>query len=84
MRVEAFGIEEARIVAGDHRDAAARRDIQRERVEGVLAAAAGAQQFQVQALAEAGLQVGQCLFGQVEAAGCEQLPGLRLRPGDGK
>jgi hypothetical protein len=82
VRVETVGIEESHVVAGQQRDASARRYIQRERVEGVLAGATGAQQFQVQAFAELRLQVGQCLFGQVVATGCEQLAGLRLRPGD--
>ena len=82
MRVEAGRIEEAHVIAGDHRDPAARRHVQCERVEGLLAGAAGAQQFQVQAFAEAGLQPGQRLFGEVVAARGEKLPGLGLRPGD--
>ena len=79
--VEALGIEEAHVVAGDHRDPAARGDVQREGVEGVLALPSGAHQLQVQALAEAALEVGYGRFREVVAAPGEQLPGVRLRPG---
>jgi len=57
MRVEAVALEEARVVARDHGNAAQRGGVQRERIERIFAIAPGAGEFEVQAFAGVALPV---------------------------
>ena len=84
VRIEAVAAQEAHIVAGDDRQSARRRGVQREGVERVLAVALGAGQFKVQVVAEAALQVGQVLFGVFVATARGQAPGVAVAAGDGE
>ncbi len=84
VRVVAFSIEEAYVVAGDHRYAACRGRVQCEGVERILAFALRSRQFQVQVLTEAALQVGQVLLGQFVAPAGGQSRGMALAPDDGE
>jgi hypothetical protein len=73
VRLEALGVEEAHVVACDQRDAAARRGMQGEGVERVLAFAAATGQLQVQALAEHLAPVRQRGLGELVAVRADQL-----------
>ncbi len=84
MGVEVFRLQEAHIVAGDHRQPALAGGLQGELVEGFFAVAAGAGQFQVQAIAEHALPVGELLLGQVMAAVTGQAPGEAVAAGQCK
>jgi hypothetical protein len=84
VRLEAVAVEETHVVAGEDGDRAPARRMQREGVEGVFALAPGAGELQVQVLAEAALQVGQMLLGQLVAAARGQTRGMALAPGDGE
>ena len=82
VRLEPVGVEEARIVARDHRDAALRGRVQRECVERVLAVAAGAGEFQMQAIAQRALPVGEPGFGQFMPVAGRQAPGQAVAAGE--
>ncbi|MNM95711.1 hypothetical protein D3C81_1081670 [compost metagenome] len=84
MGVEIAGRQEAHIVAGDHRQAALAGGHQCELVEGFFAVALGAGEFQVQAIAEHALPIGELLLGQVMAAFTGQAPGQALAAGQGE
>ena len=82
VRLETVGVEETRIVAGDHRDAALRRCMQGEGVERVLAVASGAGELQVQAIAERALPVGEPRLREFVTVAGGQAPGQAVAAGE--
>ena len=84
MSLEAVGVEEAHVVGGDHRQAAFGGGVQGEIVERGFALEAAAGEFQMDAVVEMSLPVGQRLHREIGAVAGEQLPGLAVAAGDGE
>ena len=83
MGVETTGIEEAHVIAGNHRQRKLAGGVQGELVERHFAIAAGAGQLQMQVVAEGLSPREQLCFGHVMATGHCQPPGQTLAAGNG-